>query len=85
MDCVVHGVAKSRTRLSNFHFQFYTSLIGQEKERRHLFLSGDIQSESFIPERHPNTSFFFWPTSRKSLSFVQDTLEPWRPVLISWQ
>ena len=20
MDCIVHGVAKSRTRLSNFHF-----------------------------------------------------------------
>ena len=59
MNCVVHGVAKSRTRLSNFHFQFYTSLIGQEKERRHLFLSGNIQSESFIPQRHPNTSFFF--------------------------
>ena len=22
MDCVVHGVAKSRTRLSDFHFHF---------------------------------------------------------------
>ena len=22
MDCVVHGVAKSQTRLSNFHFHF---------------------------------------------------------------
>ena len=22
MDCIVHGVAKSRTRLSNFHFAF---------------------------------------------------------------
>ena len=22
MDCIVHGVAKSRTRLSNFHFHF---------------------------------------------------------------
>ena len=21
MDCIVHGVAKSQTRLSNFHFQ----------------------------------------------------------------
>ena len=24
MGCVVHGVAKSRTRLSNFHFHEYT-------------------------------------------------------------
>ena len=23
MDCKVHGVAKSRTRLSNFHFHFF--------------------------------------------------------------
>ena len=23
MDCIVHGVAKSRTRLSDFHFQGY--------------------------------------------------------------
>ena len=23
MDCVVHGVGKSRTQLSNFHFHFY--------------------------------------------------------------
>ena len=25
MDYIVHGVAKSRTRLSNFHFHFQTS------------------------------------------------------------
>ena len=23
MDCIVHGVAKSQTRLSNFHFHFH--------------------------------------------------------------
>ena len=26
MDCIVHGVTKSRTQLSNFHFSFTTSL-----------------------------------------------------------
>ena len=26
MDCIVHGVAKSQTRLSKFHFHFHTSL-----------------------------------------------------------
>ena len=25
MDCIVHGVAKSRTQLSNFHFHFTSS------------------------------------------------------------
>ena len=29
MDCMVHGVAKSRTRLSNFHFHFSLFQIGK--------------------------------------------------------
>ena len=29
MDCIVHGIAKSQTRLSNFH---YPSFIGEETE-----------------------------------------------------
>ena len=28
MDCIVHGVTKSQTRLSDFHFHF-TSLVAQ--------------------------------------------------------
>ena len=28
-DCIVHGIAKSQTRLSNFH---YPSFIGEETE-----------------------------------------------------
>ena len=35
MDCVVHGVAKSQTRLSNFPFQFHiniTDVINQQAE-----------------------------------------------------
>ena len=28
MDCIVHGVAKSRTGLSNFHFCFLISKMG---------------------------------------------------------
>ena len=30
MDCIVHGVVKSRTRLSDFHFTFicYITLMG---------------------------------------------------------
>ena len=27
MDCTVHGVTKSRTRLSNFHFQLSMSIL----------------------------------------------------------
>ena len=28
MDCMVHGVAKSQTRLSGFHFHFLSSEVG---------------------------------------------------------
>ena len=30
MDCIVHGVAKSRTRLSNFHFHLSGSPLTNE-------------------------------------------------------
>ena len=30
MDCVVHGVAKSQTQLSNFHFHFHFQIKGQD-------------------------------------------------------
>ena len=29
MDCIVHGLAKSRTGLSDFHFHFWASLVAQ--------------------------------------------------------
>ena len=28
MDCIVHGVAKSQTRLSNFHFHLWVVVLG---------------------------------------------------------
>ena len=43
MDCTVHGVAKSWTRLSNFHFHFQGNPIRREtansshKNAQHLF------------------------------------------------
>ena len=33
MDYIVHGVAKSWTRLSNFHFHFFESLAGLERQK----------------------------------------------------
>ena len=51
MDCIVHGVAKSRTRLSDFHFHFSTGACvkhlwwQRQVERcnrlRHTYLSGN--------------------------------------------
>ena len=36
MDCIVHGVAKSQTRLSNFHFHFHAT---KDWEESHFQLS----------------------------------------------
>ena len=32
MDCIVHGVAKSQTQLSNFHFHFPKNLSRLDEE-----------------------------------------------------
>ena len=32
MDCIVHGVTKSRTQLSDFHFHFHPSFTDEETE-----------------------------------------------------
>ena len=29
MDCIVHGVAKSRTQLNDFHFTLFSDLVAQ--------------------------------------------------------
>ena len=43
MDCVVHGLTESRTRLSNFHFHFHPA--------REDFSLGDTHIESsLLPE-----------------------------------
>ena len=35
MDCIVHGVAKSQTRLSDFHFHLYVFTNKQKREKRY--------------------------------------------------
>ena len=71
MDCIVHGVAKSRTRLSSFHFHFPTvfrKLPQQDGLRRQLVLPfwcpewANWQQHFQGSSRssvHPSTFFFF--------------------------
>ena len=35
MDCIVHGVAKSQTQLSDFHFHLYVFTNKQKREKRY--------------------------------------------------
>ena len=32
-DCIVHGVAKSQTQLSDFHFHFHTAIYKTDKQQ----------------------------------------------------
>ena len=57
MDCIVHGVTKSRTRLSDFHF---TSLLREEYSIPQNSLLSVLQvppQVSLCPDNHPMTSF----------------------------
>ena len=67
MDCIVHGVSKSRTRRSHFHFHFHFSLVQNITGRRELPRPGNQESlqelarqmvkGTGVPEREmPNTS-----------------------------
>ena len=42
MDCIVHGVAKSRTQLSDFHFHFVTKNIISDHFMSQYFLLESI-------------------------------------------
>ena len=48
MDCIVHGVAKSRTRLSDFHFHGSTEQDGDERKREDRWSGGFILGGSQI-------------------------------------
>ena len=46
MDCMVHGVAKSRTRLSNFHFfHFWEDPLKEEMATHSSILAWEMQEE----------------------------------------
>ena len=46
MDCIVHGVAKSQTQLSNFHFHL-ASLVAQTVKRLPAMQETWVQSLSW--------------------------------------
>ena len=44
MDCIVHGVAKSWTRLSDFHFHFSKSSLNIWKFMVQVLLKADLEN-----------------------------------------
>ena len=46
VDCIVHGVAKSRTQLSDFHFQdSHSEGLHENGEKKKGYLRSDFQAE----------------------------------------
>ena len=46
MDCIVHGVAKSQTQLSDFHFQdSHSEGLHENGEKKKGYLRGNFQAE----------------------------------------
>ena len=54
MDCIVHGVAKSRTRLSDFHFKHSSLFVSSVQVQR--YTGGSLWSSLLISEL-----FNVWP------------------------
>ena len=67
MDYTVHGVAKSQTRLSDFHFHFYVNCIDITKDvfvtlHNFLCLSGSHRESLFLSLWTPwNTKWIIFP------------------------
>ena len=72
MDCIVHGVAKSQTRLSDFHFHFRGSLIASQQrlclQYRRLGFNTWIGTIPWRRERLPTP--VFWPGEFQGLYWV---------------
>ena len=56
IDCIVHGLAKSQTRLNNFHF---TSLLSQLLQNQWAVLTKRVYCPKFLPaDERPITTFW---------------------------
>ena len=61
MDCIVHGVAKCRTRLSNFHFHFPWWLNGEESTCQCKRLGFNPWVRKILRRRKWQPTLVFWP------------------------
>ena len=53
MDCIVHGVAKSQTRLSNFHFLFKLRFTTLKQKQKIRVQGGGQRKEQSTRENFP--------------------------------
>ena len=61
MDCIIHGVAKSLTQLSNFHFHFKCNPGQAMSNRKGLFIYLFIFWIIYFYRTHYKDDFLIWP------------------------
>ena len=76
MDCIVHGVAKSWTRLSAFHFHFFTfSRIWDTSSLVLYQLDNTCYCHSFYFS-HSNASYSYLIMVLVSISLINNKVDP---------
>ena len=71
MDCIVHGVAKSRTQLSDFHFHLHSHLVARNHWWLWHFLFIDMARDIFISQART----LEWVTISYSKGFSKPVIE----------
>ena len=51
MDCIVHGVAKSRTLVSDLHFHFLSYDTGSTDSKRKIIKLDFIKIKAFVHQK----------------------------------
>ena len=80
MDCIVHGVTKSWTRLSHFHF--HSSHIEQSTKENAMWLYVQWERLKIWPKTRPNTQNYF---SKSKLRFETRHLFPFKTIIFIFQ
>ena len=71
-DCIVHGVAKSRTRLSDFHFRFQSPSLMTRYGTCMCLTSVPHSSLSALPAVIPRAWLSAWPVVRIQRMLVNE-------------
>ena len=72
MDCIVHGVAKSRTQLSNFHFHFQSPSCSTPYGMYMCLTSVPHSSLSVLTAVIPRAWLSAWPVVRIQQMLVNE-------------
>ena len=88
MDCIIHGVTKSRTQLSDFHFHLYNVLVSGEGNAAHSSIlawripwteePGRMQSMGSQKVGHDfSLCLTYIQSESESCSVMSDSLQPY--------